>query len=127
MWDDLYGPTAKQFFQPLLGGLSARFVQFRCVDAVEADALGSVPNGVTVDDVDLLITKGSRISCGQRLERGETGMFLRGSQFVSVFRQPVRTAVWRMGRAMGFESRQSIWSTIARRRIPAEVAVLLHG
>ncbi len=51
--DDVDWSHAKQLFQPQPGGLSARLVQFRRIDAAESDAFGPISKRVTVNHLDL--------------------------------------------------------------------------
>jgi hypothetical protein len=53
MRDDVDWSHAKQLLQPQPGGLSARLVQFRRVDATESDAFGSISKRVTINHLDL--------------------------------------------------------------------------
>ena len=53
MRDDVDQSVLKQLFQPQLGCRSARFAQFRRIDAFESDSLGPISKGVTINHLDL--------------------------------------------------------------------------
>ena len=116
--DDADWSVAKQFLQPQPGCLSARFVQFRRVDASESDALGPIAKGVTIDHIDLPTVDralGATERCGglsaeQRSEASAIGS-------VHPFRFFVRVESFFTMRSVGMNRTPGLWL-----RLPAKIA-----
>ena len=92
----------EELLQPLSGFWSARFVQFRCVDPAESDAVRSHPEGIAIDCVNRLA--GWNSSSSNPAKAGGPGAFLVWRDCISAFWKSMGPAIAGVVLAMGLQS-----------------------
>jgi len=121
--DDVDWSHAKQLFQPQSGGLSARLVQFRRVDATESDALGSISKRVTINHLDLpavdYALDATEWYRGLPVESRSNTLGAGSAHHLGFF---VRMEFLLTMKSMGLESAPGSWF-----RLPAEITRGAHG
>jgi hypothetical protein len=123
MRNNMYWSVANRLFQPQPGGLSARLVQFRRIDATESDAFGSISKRVTINHLDLpavdYALDATEWCRGWPMESRSNTLGAGSAHPLAFF---VRMEFLLTVKSMGLESAPGSWF-----RLPAEITRGAHG